>query len=217
MTSRGSSAANGKDDINPEFLVPGKEWRESLNATCNRLSTQYLQLLKAAAAATASTSTTTTSTTTASTQSSSILPSVSTSSSSGIGPATNLTDGTGIGSVNTGSVAAAAGQPSAVGSVGTGTMTTLQDPPPPALAYEVIRSQLSCQLATENLCVAASQLLTLIRQLRLSILITDTSTMTAEEVQACQEIQRETERATQEAKQLEEQWIQLRNNAWNGD
>ena len=205
--------------------MPGKEWRDSLNATCNRLSTQYLQLLKAAAAATASTSTTTTATTaaaatTGSAQSSSILPSVSSSSSSGTGTgtATNFPGGTGISGVNTGSAAAAAavGRPSIVRCVGTGTMTTLQDPPPPALAYEVIRSQLSCQLATDNLCVAASQLLTLIRQLRLSILITDTSTMTAEEVQACQEIQRETERATQEAKELEEQWIQLRNNTCNG-
>jgi len=29
-------------------LTPGQDWRESLNATCNRLSTQYLNLLRAA-------------------------------------------------------------------------------------------------------------------------------------------------------------------------
>ena len=29
-------------------LTPGEEWQQSLNATCNRLSTQYLNLLRAA-------------------------------------------------------------------------------------------------------------------------------------------------------------------------
>lgn len=32
-------------------LTVGEEWQNTLNATCNRLSTQYLNLLKAAAAA----------------------------------------------------------------------------------------------------------------------------------------------------------------------
>ena len=31
-----------------EDLTPAEEWQQSLNATCNRLSTQYVNLLKAA-------------------------------------------------------------------------------------------------------------------------------------------------------------------------
>lgn len=170
-------------------MVPGKEWRESLNATCNRLSTQYLLLLKAAAAASNARSSSSTSFG---------APSSSTETSSSSGS-------TAVGGMSStaSNVDGLSGQASL--------MATLQDPPPPALAYEVLRSQLSCQLATENLCVAASQLLTLIRQLRLSILITDTSTMTAEQVQACMDIEQETLRATQEAQALEYEWIQLRN------
>jgi hypothetical protein len=34
-------------------LTPGEEWQQSLNATCNRLSTQYLNLLRAASSVSA--------------------------------------------------------------------------------------------------------------------------------------------------------------------
>ena len=34
-------------------LTPGQEWQQSLNATCNRLSTQYLNLLRAASSVSA--------------------------------------------------------------------------------------------------------------------------------------------------------------------
>lgn len=34
-------------------LTPAEEWQQSLNATCNRLSTQYLNLLRAASSVSA--------------------------------------------------------------------------------------------------------------------------------------------------------------------
>jgi hypothetical protein len=34
-------------------LTPAQEWQQSLNATCNRLSTQYLNLLRVASSVSA--------------------------------------------------------------------------------------------------------------------------------------------------------------------
>lgn len=179
-SSSSSSSQQAAQAESAVDLVPGKEWRDSLNATCNRLSTQYLQLLKAAAA-----------------------------SKAALSEQAAASSGSGVGATVTG---AGGGNAAAGGGTQTTLMSSLQDPPPPALAAEVLQSQLMCQLATENLCVAASQLLTLIRQLRLSILITDTSTISAEEIQACEEILQQTHVAQQQATNLEQEWIQLRNN-----
>ena len=69
-------------------------------------------------------------------------------------------------------------------------MPTAQDPPPPALAADVAMSAVNCQLATENICVATSNLLSLIRTLRLSILLMDEEMMDAEEEWQVQECRR---------------------------
>ena len=150
-------------------LTPGQDWRESLNATCNRLSTQYLNLLRAASSV------------------------------------SSLEKG------NDGSHDATGGAHSKVGGSGGQKMTSLQDPPPPPLAAEVGSSSLQCQLAAENLCVASSQLLSLIRTLRLSILMMDEDTIAAEEEWQVMEVQKITTEAQNEANKLEQEWIDLRN------
>mmetsp|Transcript_42475 Transcript_42475/g.43249 ORF Transcript_42475/g.43249 Transcript_42475/m.43249 type:complete len:271 (+) Transcript_42475:27-839(+) len=90
-------------------------------------------------------------------------------------------------------------------------MTSLQDPPPPPLAADVGSSSLQCQLAVENLCVASSQLLSLIRTLRLSILMMDEETIAAEEEWQVLEVQKITTQAQNEANKLEQEWMELRN------
>jgi D-alanyl-D-alanine carboxypeptidase (penicillin-binding protein 5/6) len=74
-------------------------------------------------------------------------------------------------------------------------MKRLHDPPPPPLAANVALSTLQCQLAAENLCVAASHLLSLIRILRLSLLIMDEETISAEEGYQSWQANQITERA----------------------
>ena len=90
-------------------------------------------------------------------------------------------------------------------------MPTAQDPPPPALASDVAMSSVQCQLATENICVATSHLLSLIRTLRLSILLMDQQMIAAEEEWQVEEAQQMTQEAQQEAVQLEQEWNELRN------
>jgi hypothetical protein len=90
-------------------------------------------------------------------------------------------------------------------------MTSLQDPPPPPLAADVMSSSLQCQLAVENLCVATSQLLSLIRTLRLSILLMDEETIAAEEEWQVQQVQDITTQAQEQANKIEQQWMELRN------
>lgn len=155
-------------DLEHADLTPGQEWRESLNATCNRLSTQYLNLIKAAAAGRGDDET-------------------STSTSSAATTTTTSAATTGA------------------------MMTSLQDPPPPALATRVLTSSLQGQLAVENLCVAAAQLLSLIRQLRLSLLLMDEETVSAEEAWQTDQLQRRTRQAREDAHRLEMEWIELRN------
>ncbi|VEU36084.1 unnamed protein product [Pseudo-nitzschia multistriata] len=151
-------------DLVEADLTPGQDWRESLNATCNRLSTQYINLLRAASSVSA------------------------------------LEKGGGSGSNN-------AHDPRA----GTGKMMSLQDPPPPSLAAEIASSSLQCQLAAENICVASSQLLSLIRTLRLSILMMDEEAIAAEEELQVLEVEKITTEAQHQANQLEKEWMQLRN------
>ena len=154
-------------------LTPGEDWRESLNATCNRLSTQYLNLLRAASSM------------------------------------SSLEQKGGI-SNNNGNNNKGAGSSSNFGS-GSQKMTSLQDPPPPPLAADIGSSSLQCQLAVENLCVASSQLLSLIRTLRLSILMMDEETIAAEEEWQVLEVQKITNQAQNEANKLEQEWMELRN------
>ena len=90
-------------------------------------------------------------------------------------------------------------------------MPTAQDPPPPALASDVTMSSVQCQLATENICVATSHLLSLIRTLRLSILLMDEEMIDAEEAWQVQEAQMVTQEAQREAVRLEQELMELRN------
>jgi len=139
--------------------TPAEEWLQSLNAACNRLSTQYLSLLKAAAAAGPST----------------------TASSSGMATAT---------------------------ATSTGRMGP-QDPPPPPLAADVAIRTLQCQLAAENICVAASNILSLIRTVRLSLLLMDQETVSAEESAQVERTRQLTAEALQEAARLEQELREL--------
>lgn len=84
-------------------------------------------------------------------------------------------------------------------------MRSSQDPPPPPLAAHVSHASLQCQLATDNISVATSQLLTLIRTMRLSLLLMDTETMQAEESLQVQETEQQTREALAQAAALEQE------------
>lgn len=107
------------DDNNKPLTKESLAWISSLNATCNRLTNQYLSILRAASAMNANN-------------------------------ANNTTDGHRAG----------------------GTMLDPSDPPP-SLTANAALSSLQAQLAAQNICVASSQLLDLIRTLRLSLLLMD--------------------------------------------
>lgn len=154
-------------DIVEADLTPGQDWRESLNATCNRLSTQYMNLLRAASSV------------------------------------SSLEKG----NSNVDLKAGGGGQK----------MMSLQDPPPPPLAADVASSSLQCQLAVENICVASSQLLSLIRTLRLSILMMDEEAIAAEEELQVLEVEKITTEAQDQANRLEQEWMDLRNQEFNDE
>jgi hypothetical protein len=145
-----------------EDATPAEEWSQSLNATCNRLSTQYSNLLKSAS-----------------------------------------------------SVTALAEENKHDPRAGGGHMISAQDPPPPPLAADVALASLQCQLASENICVATSHLLSLIRTLRLSLLLMDEDTIDAEESLQVQETKRMTEQAMTKAIQLEQQLMIQRQESLN--
>ncbi|KAG7349145.1 RNA polymerase II transcription mediator complex protein [Nitzschia inconspicua] len=150
-----------EDTANNDTTIPSQDWRETLNATCNRLSTQYLNLLRSASSVMALES-----------------------SSGKMDPRSG----------------------------GGGNMQTIQDPPRPALAADIASSSLQCQLAVENIAVAASQLLSLIRTLRLSILLMDEETIQAEEEWQVVQLQESTRQALEQAQEWEQTWMALRNN-----
>lgn len=89
-------------------------------------------------------------------------------------------------------------------------MKSMTDPPPPPLAADVRLSSLQCRTAAENLCAAASQLLSLIRTLRLSLLLMDQDTLRAEEEIQIFESNKRTQEALVEALQLEQDLIRMR-------
>lgn len=182
-------------------LTPGQEWQQALNNTCNRLSTQYLNLLKAASSVAALES--------GGVQSASI----GTGSGSSAGLPVSSVDAAGAGNKAVSSATSATNNSKSTldPRSGGGDMNSLQDPPPPPLASNVAMSSLQCQLAVENLCVAASQLLSLIRTLRLSLLLMDESTIMAEEGWQVQQVRAITEKAMQEADVLEHEWMEWRN------
>jgi hypothetical protein len=95
-------------------------------------------------------------------------------------------------------------------SAGGGAMMLVQQPPPP-LAADAVLHELQAQLAVENLCVASSHLLELIRTIRLSVLLMDEDTIAAEEELQVMESCRETKKAQLEADKLELELMKLRN------
>mmetsp|Transcript_8645 Transcript_8645/g.19993 ORF Transcript_8645/g.19993 Transcript_8645/m.19993 type:complete len:154 (+) Transcript_8645:75-536(+) len=138
--------------------TPAEEWQASLNATCNRLSTQYLSLIRAA------------------------------SSVSALEEMGGRQDPRG----------------------GGGVMKSMQEPPPP-LAADAELHELQAQLAVENLCVASSHLLELIRTLRLSVLLMDEDTIAAEEQLQVLESQQITMEAKEKSQEIEAELLKLRN------
>jgi hypothetical protein len=88
--------------------------------------------------------------------------------------------------------------------------TMIAEPPPP-LASDAVLHELQAQLAVENLCVASSHLLELIRTLRLSVMLMDEDAIAAEEEFQVMESSRETEKAQLEAARLEAELMKLRN------
>lgn len=90
-------------------------------------------------------------------------------------------------------------------------MTADAAPPPPLAADIALHSALQCQLSVENICVASSQILTLIRTLRLSLLLMDDETMRAEERLQVEQTQQLTQEATRKALELEHEYMELLN------
>ena len=166
------------DRIEPD-QTPAEAWKSSLDATCNRLMSHYLSLLRAASSADQSNTTTSTST-------------------SGDG-ANNTTSSSDVNQVGT--------DPRAGG----GLMRDADDPPPP-LAANVQMSALQAKLAAENLCVASSNALDLIRTLRLSVLLMDEELIRAEEEEEALELCELGLEAEEECNKLEEKLAELRNN-----
>mmetsp|Transcript_13599 Transcript_13599/g.29446 ORF Transcript_13599/g.29446 Transcript_13599/m.29446 type:complete len:163 (+) Transcript_13599:44-532(+) len=158
------------DRIEPDE-TPAEAWEKSLDATCNRLMSHYLSLLRAAAASSDQDA----------------------SSSAGGGA-----DG-GAHQVGT--------DPRAGG----GLMLDADDPPPP-LAANVQMSAVQAKLAAENLCVASSNALDLIRTLRLSVLLMDEELVRAEEEEEALELCEMGLEAEDECARLEDKLTQLRNN-----
>ena len=89
-------------------------------------------------------------------------------------------------------------------------MNTPVDAPTPPLAASTNMNALQCQLAAENLCVAASQLISLIRTLRLSLLLMDEDTIKAQEEYQVFQMQQISEQTQQEANLIEQEWLELR-------
>ena len=81
--------------------------------------------------------------------------------------------------------------------------------PPPLAADVAIHATVQCQLCIENICVATSQILNLIRTLRLSLLLMDNETISAEEYVQVQQTQQLTADASMAAMELEYQYMDL--------
>jgi hypothetical protein len=93
---------------------------------------------------------------------------------------------------------------------GGGPMRDADDPPPPPLAANVKMTALQAKLSTENLCVASSNVLDLIRTLRLSVLLTDDDLIRAEEEEEALGMFEACLRAEDECASLESRLMDLR-------
>ena len=160
--------------------TPAEAWKLSLDATCNRLMSHYLSLLRAAS-------------------SSAEQNNNNTSTSGDATPSSTTTNGNNNNQVGT--------DPRAGG----GLMRDANDPPPP-LASNVQMSALQAKLAAENLCVASSNALDLIRTLRLSVLLMDEELIRAEEEEEALKLCELGLEAEEECATLEAKLAELRNN-----
>mmetsp|Transcript_6301 Transcript_6301/g.7957 ORF Transcript_6301/g.7957 Transcript_6301/m.7957 type:complete len:161 (+) Transcript_6301:67-549(+) len=149
---------------------PADEWSASVDATCNRLMSNYLSLMRAAA-----------------------------SSSDANNHESSSTEQAEVGS-----------DPRAGG----GLMRDADDPPPP-LAANVQLSAVQAKLAVENLCVASSHALDLIRTLRLSALLMDEEAIRAEEEEEALDVYEKKLEAEEECILLEQKLLELRNKGLN--
>jgi D-arabinose 5-phosphate isomerase GutQ len=84
--------------------------------------------------------------------------------------------------------------------------------PPPLAADVALYTTVQCQLCIENICVATSQILTLIRTLRLSLLLMDDDTISAEEYIQVQEMKLLTNAANTVSMELENEYNELLKN-----
>ena len=89
-------------------------------------------------------------------------------------------------------------------------MTDPNEPPPP-LAADAALSSLQAKLAAQNLCVASSNLLDLIRTLRLSALLMEEGSIAEEEEAECEESREVAERAVMDSVKMEREWMRIRN------
>ena len=97
---------------------------------------------------------------------------------------------------------------------GGGLMRDIDDPPPP-LAANVQMSVVQAKLASENLCVASSNALDLIRTLRLSALLMDEEAIRAEEEEEALDVYEKKLEAEEECIELERKLLEMRNNELN--
>lgn len=151
---------------------PADDWKASVDATCNRLMSNYLSLMRAAA------------------------------------PTSD--------NVNNNHESASTDQ-AEVGNdarAGGGLMRDIDDPPPP-LAANVQMSVVQAKLASENLCVASSNALDLIRTLRLSALLMDEEAIRAEEEEEALDVYEKKLEAEEECIELERKLLEMRNNELN--
>ena len=183
---------------------PAQEWSSSLNATCNRLSTQYLSLLRSASGGP------------------SAFPTSTSTSSSMISGGTSITPSSGALSVNAvdGPTSGATGGTDSfideqdtrkqLERSGGGLMREQNEPPAP-LAADAALARLQAKLATENIYVAVCNLLDLIRTLRLSALLMEEDVIAAEEEEEFLEVKRSAKEAAIASTVIEEDLMNIRN------
>mmetsp|Transcript_1010 Transcript_1010/g.1661 ORF Transcript_1010/g.1661 Transcript_1010/m.1661 type:complete len:164 (+) Transcript_1010:84-575(+) len=149
---------------------PADEWSASVDATCNRLMSNYLSLIRAAASS------------------------------------SDANNHNHHESSSTDQAAEVGSDPRAGG----GLMRDADDPPPP-LAANIQMSAVQAKLAVENLCVASSHALDLIRTLRLSALLMDEEAIRAEEEEEALDVYEKKLEAEEECILLEQKLHDLRN------
>lgn len=180
-------------------ITPAEAWLSSLNATCNRLSTQYLNLLKAAAGGPLSSSY---------------------ASSYMMGNGNPIMDSTSGANPALGESTAAGGATNSgmdenetrkkFDRSGGGQMREPNEPPAP-LAADAALSTLQAKLAAENICVATCNLLDLIRTLRLSALLMEEDAIAVEEEEEYLKVRQSAREAALDSTRMEEELMNIRN------